>query len=574
MPDILDAAQAKSDTPVVPPPLNDNPIMVPAITPSVPEDNAVIPETTPPPPDPTPPAKKVNKGIVMTIILLLLVTLPLMVFYVSQQRQIAETRSNAKNDIGPEGPYKPDQPIPKAGVCTDGQSNECNEGDTLNVCNNGEWVGTDVPCGKSDPTNFCSGKQNECNDGKTLNICSNGEWFNSKLSCGIEASPTTMPSTPAPNKELGDPCNSSKECKSGVCKRDETNAHVCSPASTSKPLPPVTGTPPPVPSPKPTPGNSETGQCVAGNGFKHQYNEQCGPTAIRYVERSCVNGQFVWSTSEVGGQGSCTCKDDGFVWIDGRCNDIRGCTPKCTKDSICGSNDSCSGVCTENCKTQGLANEASNKGPGKGLVNKGKGILCDEKGVCKSGDGELWLCLCDNLLTTGSHVGYCDKCSKISATSADCLGIANAQCKAVQLDVYDKSGGLVDVTSCSPTVSCSSSNPPPGGSGDTGGGGNGGGGGGGGTTPGTTPPPPQCVSIKIYKNGTVVTPSTLSVGDAVKIAVTKNTSSKARVRINGGAWSETTTLNNNNEYTVDWTVPSGLTSFTVESQIYVNGAWL
>lgn len=84
---------------------------------------------------------------------------------------------------------------------------------------------------------------------------------------------------------------------------------------------------------------------------------------------------------------------------------------------------------------------------------------------------------------------------------------------------------------------------------------------------------PQCQNIKIYKGGQVVTPSTLWAGDQVKLAAVAPTSStKARFRINGGSWQETTTKINN-EYTLDFTIPNGITNFTIEAQLFINGNW-
>ncbi len=94
-----------------------------------------------------------------------------------------------------------------------------------------------------------------------------------------------------------------------------------------------------------------------------------------------------------------------------------------------------------------------------------------------------------------------------------------------------------------------------------------GGGGGGGTAP-------QCQSIKIYKGGQVVTPSTLRAGDDVLLAaVAPTAATKARFRVNGGSWQETTTKNGSNEFTLAFTIPSATTNFTVEAQLFINGQW-
>ncbi|MCL4360266.1 hypothetical protein M1555_03380 [Patescibacteria group bacterium] len=98
----------------------------------------------------------------------------------------------------------------------------------------------------------------------------------------------------------------------------------------------------------------------------------------------------------------------------------------------------------------------------------------------------------------------------------------------------------------------------------------------GGNPPGTTPPTgggPQCTNIKIYKDGAQVTPSTLRPGDNILIAVAGTGATKAHIRVNGADWIETTTTNSNNEFTVPFTIPSGVTNFTIEAEIYVSGVW-
>jgi len=85
---------------------------------------------------------------------------------------------------------------------------------------------------------------------------------------------------------------------------------------------------------------------------------------------------------------------------------------------------------------------------------------------------------------------------------------------------------------------------------------------------------PVCQNIKIYKGATQVTPSTLLPGDVVTLAVKGNLSpTKARFRINGGAWQETTTKNASNEFTLSYTIPDGVPDFVIEGEVFTNGAW-
>lgn len=92
--------------------------------------------------------------------------------------------------------------------------------------------------------------------------------------------------------------------------------------------------------------------------------------------------------------------------------------------------------------------------------------------------------------------------------------------------------------------------------------------------------PPKCQLIKIYKGNQEVTPSTLKPGDNVKLAVKGNrVGQKGRFRVNGkaldgtGNWTETTTKNARNEWTVNYTIPPGVTDFVIEGEVFMGGAW-
>lgn len=85
----------------------------------------------------------------------------------------------------------------------------------------------------------------------------------------------------------------------------------------------------------------------------------------------------------------------------------------------------------------------------------------------------------------------------------------------------------------------------------------------------------QCLNLKILKGGTQVTPSTLQSGDAVVLSVAGDGSpSKAHFRINGGAWQESTTAGAGaGTYILNYTIPSGITDFQIEAEVFVDGAW-
>lgn len=91
----------------------------------------------------------------------------------------------------------------------------------------------------------------------------------------------------------------------------------------------------------------------------------------------------------------------------------------------------------------------------------------------------------------------------------------------------------------------------------------------------TTGTSPVCQNIKIYKNGTQVTDlTTLNAGDEVVLAVKGNLApTKAHFRVNGGAWTETTTKNSSGEFTLNYTIPAGVPDFVIEGEVFTNGAW-
>jgi len=102
----------------------------------------------------------------------------------------------------------------------------------------------------------------------------------------------------------------------------------------------------------------------------------------------------------------------------------------------------------------------------------------------------------------------------------------------------------------------------------------------------TTGIAPVCQNIKIYKGGQQVTNlSSLRAGDDVTLAVKGNLApSKAHFRVNGvqltpndgdseNGWTVTTTKNNANEWTKAYTIPSGVTDFVIEGEVFTNGAY-
>lgn len=107
------------------------------------------------------------------------------------------------------------------------------------------------------------------------------------------------------------------------------------------------------------------------------------------------------------------------------------------------------------------------------------------------------------------------------------------------------------------------------------------------STPTSTPVVSQCTAIKVFKNNVQLDAAGLAKlqpGDAVVITVAGANASKAHIRINGGTcsnsqdtnctWIESTTKNSNGDYTFNYTIPSDITNFTIESEIFgTDGNW-
>lgn len=88
---------------------------------------------------------------------------------------------------------------------------------------------------------------------------------------------------------------------------------------------------------------------------------------------------------------------------------------------------------------------------------------------------------------------------------------------------------------------------------------------------------PQCTNIKVFKDDVQLDADGLKKlvpGDEVVITVAGGNATKAHIRVNGGAWSESSTTNAGGEYTFNYTIPSNITSFTIESEIFgTDGIW-
>jgi hypothetical protein len=94
----------------------------------------------------------------------------------------------------------------------------------------------------------------------------------------------------------------------------------------------------------------------------------------------------------------------------------------------------------------------------------------------------------------------------------------------------------------------------------------------------TSPPVAQCQNIKIYRNGTILTTdkfNTIKSGQQLVLAVAGANATKARFTVNTQLPIETTTKNNTGEYTITYTVPNvtTATTFTIQAEVFGNNAW-
>lgn len=93
----------------------------------------------------------------------------------------------------------------------------------------------------------------------------------------------------------------------------------------------------------------------------------------------------------------------------------------------------------------------------------------------------------------------------------------------------------------------------------------------------TQPPGPQCQNIKIYKAGQALSAADLAnlkPGDDFNIVIIGAGATKARARVNGGDWTETTDVHTlTGGFRVPFTIPQGVTNFSIEGELFIGGAW-
>lgn len=428
-------------------------------------------------------------------------------------------------------------------------------------------------------------------------------------------------------KNVGNPCGSS----GNFCTQTGTSAVgnlpvcTCSPAATiSAPATAIAGgtggggtggtggimTPSANLTPVPPSTSGGEGTCTAGPN--HEYNECCGEGKSRKVIRSCNNsGGFVYAVGACDqSDGACgnvnastgTSCPSGQAYVNGKCYSSGSCNPYCPATSTCGQADGCSGVCTNKCGSQVEANTVSavgpTAGPNGGIINGGNSDsnACNAStGVCQAGGGQtLQQCNCSGLSNNQGSTGVCIQNCRPVGGSVNCQTEANSSCQAVQLDVLDGSGKVVDTIVCLPPSGCSGGAPVTGGvttmaggSAPAAGGGEPAVGGGTQSPTGTVPPggtAGACVATRLYINSspTPATPAqiaALRIGDTIRLAVKGNLASftKGRfvIKLNNSvlATQETTTKQNlpgdpaTFEFIYDHTITQG-GNYSIEGSIW------
>ncbi len=473
-----------ADAPLPPPP-------PPVFEPSMPDGDTTQTFGGPPPEDswknkvPPPQKKGMGKGVILAGLFLLLATLPVAVYYVSQQqKQLAEIRSRAATC------YK----AARAGFCPSGSHPE-----GPNCCVNAVGGGGTPPPTPTSPPSGGGGSTVGVPNGQISGCCSNNGdcvgWFGAGSTCD----------------NLNGACASGKQCRGGA--NTGGNCHQCT-------------------------------------------QSDCG----------------------VPGCGGQTCN--------------AGCVSPCG-DGICGQNEN-STTCPQDCRPTGGG--ATTCAAGKIICRKDNSSLCPNThssnpaydaivGVRCNGTSPGSNSACDFFDACGPATQASGSCAgkiRLSPGGAShggfigCNGTLNCFCGAPNNNTprggaYTAANGTVSCfsdtdpnnPSCGASLGGTTPPPPP-------------------PPPGSNPPPPppppppagQCVRIKVYKNSIAVDPTTLKVGDSVTLAVSGTNATKGRIRVNGAAFVESTTLNTNGEYTVPFTVPSGFSSFTIEAEVFgSNGQW-
>ncbi len=168
---------------------------------------------------------------------------------------------------------------------------------------------------------------------------------------------------------------------------------------------------------------------------------------------------------------------------------------------------------------------------------------------------------CDPSAGSDGGCGSGEGCSCRNGSCACGLTGGQQPCYHTICPVNYSCNGSGDGSYCSPNTPTSPNNPP---SGST-----------------STPTPtsttaPSCPAVQVYRNNVLVTDlNTLAVGDTITVVIPGGTATQAQVRLNGGGWNVQTTkdANGNFDITFPILVNAGVTTGTIEYQVYINGTW-
>lgn len=545
------------------PPEAPSPTISEPTTPSEPLNSSLNPKiairedvpTEPNSPDfslPNPPKKKKGPGILLAILLFLfIVTIPIGVYFVSQQKQLADLRGRAAGEsCSTPGP-----------VCQDGWAYWCytdsrglERGDHACSCNNiNDACWTTPPGGSGGGGGTIEGQN--CSPDRSI-TCSNGK----KHFCQPATHTWSGP---------GESCSGSNTCNlsgysctgtqcfarnamqaSGQCGDVQVDPSLCGANGCGG----VTGGG----SCSEYTFNVATGKCNASDvGQCRTYSECCAAGKSRIIKATCLSDgreQFdvisscndalpagVCGTATAPGPVTATCPPGQFYWPppdgDGQCHDI-----------------------------------SAPANPGGGTAN------CTTQGGCTGTSGQCikrWTCTQAELTAQG----FCLRNMGAAEFGVSYQAEADATCKYIQVDVYSQQYCPSSMTSTTPhsgTIIYRPANPngctqpqvttPPG------------------NNPTVTTTPQQCQSLLVYDtNGTNITASIkdgtkkLSVGDHIILATPKGQATKAHFRIQGltDYQDHDAAISTSSEYRLNIAIPSTVTQAqgNFEVEVFVDGAW-
>ncbi len=478
------------------------------------------------PSSPSVPPKKLNKGILIAILLFFFISLPIIGIVVTQQRQIADIRNHAAYS---------GQPCSTGEVgnttCTDGLIYQCN-------LNNGTpiWDSTERMCDNT--TILCStSSSSDCSgmadgDGCGPNFsgkCRVTNTSNNGCTC------VNIPASSCIGQCTGDPVGTQYSI-GRKCLGNNGQCYSCNSLGQFTTVPVSQCTPP-------------TNFTCKEECINAGYSESQCPTR-RCADPTCAGG----FCQEPGG----TCGTLGYVTTPQGCESIAGvsCCPGGT------------GPTKTPTPIPGCSNP--NGGTHRECLSGSCVTVNNAPGVCDNEDNNT--CDTNNQCTSGGATNTPrPPTSTPTRTPTPTAGpSATPNPSGTPTNTPTRTPTPTTGPSSTPNPSANptsipSNSPNPS------------------TTPVLTNPPTmtpiigECQNIKIYKNGVVIipSPSTLSKGDQIVIAVVGSNATQARIRINNEVnWRISTTKNSNGEWIFNYTLPSdGTLSFAITAELLIAGVW-